>query len=241
VWLLQMYLTGECPDYRCGAGTGAGASTQHPGPSSWRCGWPYELRREGIERTEVKGGRGGVHGNWFGKPNRTIPVGVLMQSGASRRLRFVYDGVAPSASAVRATCEALVAAGHTYITLVTLGPNDPRAAQPLLPVGCALALLPANCRHLAAPCVRHLMQMPAGDAAEEDGAGPPRFDDAVYYDLYGDCPQCRAMTAEVAQIQRVGRCLRQGGEGKVGSGKERASVKVLQAGGWAAEGFRVTS
>ncbi|KXZ51587.1 hypothetical protein GPECTOR_12g550 [Gonium pectorale] len=149
VWLLQMYLTGECPDYR-----------------------------------------------------------------------FYYDGVAPTAAAIKATCEAAVSAGHRYIHLDTFGQSDPRAAQPLLPVACALALLPSNCRHLAAPCVRHLMASPSpaqSRAASEDGSGSGAdgpasasqpaapgggFDAEVYYQLYGDCSVCRSMTADVARLQK---------------------------------------
>lgn len=127
--------------------------------------------------------------------------------------RFVYDGVAPKTASVRGVCEALVAAGQPYITLETFGRMDPLAAKPLLPVACALALLPANCRHLAAPCVQQLMDMPDstadGDTAAVAGPGascrqaPPRFDPEVYYDLYEDCAACRASSAELGKLQRV--------------------------------------
>ncbi|PNH06347.1 5'-3' exoribonuclease 1 [Tetrabaena socialis] len=146
VWLLQMYLTGQCPDYR-----------------------------------------------------------------------FFYDGMAPTAAALRAACEASIAAGHRHIRLETLGPNDPRATQPLLPVACALALLPANCAHLAAPCVRHLM----GGAGDSGGGSPPPggseavggavgttavggggFEQDLYEALYGDCRECRSISAEVTKGQR---------------------------------------
>ncbi|KAG2440154.1 hypothetical protein HXX76_004267 [Chlamydomonas incerta] len=150
VWLLQMYLTGQCPDYR-----------------------------------------------------------------------FYYDGAAPTAAALRAALDAAVAAGTRHIALDTFGPPDARAAQPLLPVACALALLPANCAHLAAPCVRQLMASPAAnDDGDEQGeaaaaaAGGGGLDEEVYDSLYGECHTCREISTELSAASRSIQSLR-GDEGRL--------------------------
>ncbi len=80
---------------------------------------------------------------------------------------------------------------------------DPRASQPLLPAACALALLPANCSHLAAPCVRHLMDG-SGSTAEDGTAAT--LDGGLYEELYGDCDECQRISAENARVQRVRGC-----------------------------------
>lgn len=89
--------------------------------------------------------------------------------------RFYYDGLAPSGGALLAACEARAAAGEEFLGLDSFGPLPPEAARPLLPIACALALLPAKCRHLAAPCVRHLMPRHGGGSdagsAEDGGEG----------------------------------------------------------------------
>ncbi|GFR52277.1 hypothetical protein Agub_g14812, partial [Astrephomene gubernaculifera] len=98
---------------------------------------------------------------------------TMYLTGQCPDYRFYYDGLAPTASSLRAACEAAVAAGNPHLSLASFGPTDPRATMPLLPVACALALLPANCRHLAAPCVRHLMDGGNGSSgsSQDDVAG----------------------------------------------------------------------
>ncbi|KAG2491419.1 hypothetical protein HYH03_010208 [Edaphochlamys debaryana] len=163
------------------------------------------------------GGRDGG-GEWLGSRQAADPWAYLRGcvwllqmylTGQCPDYRFYYDGVAPTAAVLRSTLEAAVRQGRPFLSLADFDartPPDPRAPRPLLPVACALALLPANCAHLAAPCVRHLMAAspPASDdEGEEAEAAPSAFDQELYFHLYGECGECRHMSAESARLQRA--------------------------------------